>query len=229
MVDDSIVVIENIYRRLQKEPLSREMIISATGEVARAITSSTIATVAVFLPMGLLRGSLQAFLLPFALTVTYSLLTSLVVALTVVPLLSSWLLRRTSMKEHEPSKWFIRFLDWNLRRKWVSLSLGLLLLIGSIAAYVTMPKGALDASDASYVSVQMNYPKDVPVKDILEKGKQLEQDLMKQPQAETVIMQSGNSADAAKWGNVTSETLVDYTVVMKKVQMLRLLLIMFVR
>lgn len=216
LVDDSIVVIENIYRRLQKEPLSREMIISATGEVARAITSSTIATVAVFLPMGLLRGSLQAFLLPFALTVTYSLLTSLVVALTVVPLLSSWLLRRTSMKEHEPSKWFIRFLDWNLRRKWVSLSLGLLLLIGSIAAYVTMPKGALDASDASYVSVQMNYPKDVPVKDILEKGKQLEQDLMKQPQAETVIMQSGNSADAAKWGNVTSETLVDYTVVMKK-------------
>lgn len=133
------------------------------------------------------------------------------------------------MKVHEPSKWFIRFLDWNLRRKWVSLSLGLLLLIGSIAAYVTMPKGALDASDASYVSVQMNYPKDVPVKDILEKGKQLEQDLMKQPQAETVIMQSGNSADAAKWGNVTSETLVDYTVVMKKVQMLRLLLIMFVR
>lgn len=216
LVDDSIVVIENIYRRLQKEPFSREMIISATGEVARAITSSTIATVAVFLPMGLLRGSLQAFLLPFALTVTYSLLTSLVVALTVVPLLSSWLLRRTSMKEHEPSKWFIRFLDWNLRRKWVSLSLGLLLLIGSIAAYVTMPKGALDASDASYVSVQMNYPKDVPVKDILEKGKQLEQDLMKQPQAETVIMQSGNSADAAKWGSVTSETLVDYTVVMKK-------------
>lgn len=84
------MVIENIYRRLQKEPLSREMIISAAGEVARAITSSTIATVAVFLPMGLLRGSLQAFLLPFALTVTYSLLTSLVVALTVVPLLSSW-------------------------------------------------------------------------------------------------------------------------------------------
>lgn len=61
-------------------------------------------------------------------------------------------------------------------------------------------KGALDASDASYVSVQLNYPKDVPVKEILEKGKQLEQDLMKQPEAETVIMQSGNSADAAQWG-----------------------------
>ncbi len=216
LVDDSIVVIENIYRRLQKEPFSREMIISATGEVARAITSSTIATVAVFLPMGLLRGGLQDFLLPFALTVTYSLLTSLVVALTVVPLLSAVLLRKSSMKEHEPSKWFTRFLSWNLQRKWVTLSLGLILLIGSIAAYVSMPKAALDASDASYVSIQLNYPNDVPVTEVMEKGKQLEQELMQQPQAETVLMQSGNSADSAKWGSVTSVTLVDFTVVMKK-------------
>ncbi|CAH1209418.1 Swarming motility protein SwrC [Paenibacillus auburnensis] len=216
LVDDSIVVIENIYRRLQKEPLSKDLVISATREVARAITSSTLATVAVFLPMGLLRGGLQAFLLPFALTVTYSLLTSLVVALTVVPLLSSWLLRGSSMKEHEPAKWFSRFLEWNLHRKWITLTLGLVLLVGSIAAYINMPKGALNASDASMVSVQLVYPNDVPVTEVLEKGKQLEQEMMGQPQAETVIMQSGNSADSARWGSVTSVTQVDYTVMMKE-------------
>ncbi|MNB79215.1 Swarming motility protein SwrC [compost metagenome] len=216
LVDDSIVVIENIYRRLQKEPLSREMVISATGEVARAITTSTIATVAVFLPMGLLRGSLQAFLLPFALTVTYSLLTSLVVALTVVPLLSAWLLRGTSMKEHEPAKWFSRFLDWNLHRKWITLTAGLVLLAGSIAAYIAMPKGALDAADASMVAVQLVYPNDVPVAEVLEKGKQLEQEMISRPEAETVVMQSGNSADMAKWGSVSSLTQVDYTVLMKE-------------
>lgn len=216
LVDDSIVVIENIYRRLQKESLSKDMVISATREVARAITSSTLATVAVFLPMGLLRGGLQAFLLPFALTVTYSLLTSLVVALTVVPLLSSWLLRGSSMKEHEPAKWFSRFLEWNLHRKWITLTLGLVLLVGSIAAYINMPKGALNASDASMVTVQLVYPNDVPVTEVLEKGKQLEQEMMGQPQAETVIMQSGNSADSARWGSVTSLTRVDYTVMMKE-------------
>ncbi|WP_019915101.1 efflux RND transporter permease subunit [Paenibacillus sp. HW567] len=216
LVDDSIVVIENIHRRMQKEPFSRDMLISATREVARAITTSTIATVAVFLPMGLLDGALQAFLLPFALTVTYSLLTSLVVALTVVPLLSSWLLRSSSLKEHEPSKRFSRFLGWNLRHKWVALTLGLVLLVGSVAAYVTMPKGALDASDASMVTVQLVYPNDVPVKEVLEKGKQLEDEMMKQPQAKTVIMMTGNSADSAQWGNVTSLTQVDYTVMMKE-------------
>lgn len=216
LVDDSIVVIENIYRRLQKEPFSIEMIISATKEVAGAITASTIATVAVFLPMGLLRGSLQAFLLPFALTVTYSLLTSLIVALTVVPLLSSRLLRNTAMKEHEPSKWFRRFLDWNLSRKWVSLLLGLIILVGSIAAYINMPKGALDASDASFISVQLKYPNDTPVPEVLSEGKKLEQTLMELPEAKTVIMQSGNSADAARWGSVNSTTLVNFTIVMKK-------------
>lgn len=216
LVDDSIVVIENIHRRMQKESFSVHMIISATREVARAITTSTIATVAVFLPMGLLNGSLQAFLLPFALTVTYSLLTSLVVALTVVPLLSSWLLRSSSLKEHGPSRRFGHFLEWNLRHKWITLTLGLVLLVGSVAAYVTMPKGALDASDASNVTVQLVYPNNVPVKEVLEKGKQLEAELMKQPQAETVIMMTGNSADSAQWGSVTSLTQVDYTVMMKK-------------
>ncbi|MGN7762000.1 efflux RND transporter permease subunit [Paenibacillus sp. 22594] len=216
LVDDSIVVIENIHRRMQKEPFSMDMIISATREVARAITTSTIATVAVFLPMGLLNGTLQAFLLPFALTVTYSLLTSLVVALTVVPLLSSWLLRSSSLKEHKPSRGFGRFLEWNLRHKWITLTLGLVLLVGSVAAYVTMPKGALDASDASNVTIQLVYPNDVPVKEVLEKGKQLEAELMKQPQTETVIMMTGNSADSAQWGAVKSLTQVDYTVMMKK-------------
>lgn len=214
LVDDSIVVIENIHRRMQKEPFSRDMLISATREVARAITTSTIATVAVFLPMGLLDGALQTFLLPFALTVTYSLLTSLVVALTVVPLLSSWLLRSSTLKEHEPSKRFGNFLGWNLRHKCVTLSLGLLLLVGSVAAYITMPKGALDASDASMVTVQLVYPNDVPVTEVLEKGKQLEGEMMKQPQAKTVIMMTGNSADSAQWGNVSSLTQVDYTVMM---------------
>lgn len=216
LVDDSIVVIENIYRRLQKEPFSAKMVIHATQEMARAITSSTITTVAVFLPMGLLRGGLQAFLLPFALTVTYSLLTSLVVALTVVPLLSSLMLRKSRLKEAKPSRWFAGFLRWNLNHKWVTLPLAFLIFVASIGAYLYMPKGAIDSSDAQYASIELKYPNNVPVQEVLEKGKQLELDLMRQDQAETVIMQSGNSADGAKWGNVSSLTLVNYTVVMKK-------------
>ncbi|MCL6460168.1 MAG: efflux RND transporter permease subunit, partial [Gorillibacterium sp.] len=84
VVDDSIVVIENIVRRLQKEKISKDLILSATKEVGTAITASTVTTVAVFAPMGLLGGLSGQFFRPFALAVSFSLLASLLVALTIV-------------------------------------------------------------------------------------------------------------------------------------------------
>ncbi|MDQ0112929.1 efflux RND transporter permease subunit [Paenibacillus harenae] len=213
LVDDSIVVIENIYRRLQKEPFSMKLITDATKEVASAITSSTLVTVAVFLPMGLLRGSLQAFLLPFALTVAYSLLASLVVALTVVPLLSAWLLRGTKEKEHAGSPKFAAFIRWNLQRKWVPILVALVLFVGSIGAYVAMPKGALDSSSAGTVNVSLQYPSDTPAESVEDGGKKLESYLTADKEnVEWVMMTLGNSSEAAQYGGVSSPTLVSYIV-----------------
>ncbi|MFD0587970.1 efflux RND transporter permease subunit [Paenibacillus sp. GCM10027627] len=212
LVDDSIVVIENIYRRLQRESFSVKLIIDSTKEVALAITSSTIVTVAVFLPMGLLRGSLQAFLLPFALTVTYSLLASLVVALTVVPLLSAVMLKGTKEKEHKGSPRFAAFIAWNLKHKWIPLLLSVLLLVGSVGAYVSMPKGALDSSSAQNANVQLQFPSDTPYEKVLEAGEQLDEYLTKHESVEWVMMTFGNSADNARFGSVSSPTLVSYMV-----------------
>ncbi|MDQ6420881.1 efflux RND transporter permease subunit [Paenibacillus sp. LHD-117] len=216
LVDDSIVVIENIYRRLQKETFSVSLITDATKEVASAITSSTIVTVAVFLPMGLLRGSLQAFLLPFALTVTYSLLASLIVALTVVPLLSAWLLRGTKEKEHAGSPRFASFLAWNLRHKWIALTLSVILLAGSVSAYVLMPKAALDSSSAENLNVTLEYPSDTPEADVLTGGTKLESYLIGHEGVEWTLMSLGNSSDAAQYGGVSSPTLVSFIVDMKE-------------
>lgn len=212
LVDDSIVVIENIYRRLQKESFSITVITDATKEVASAITASTLVTVAVFLPMGLLRGSLQAFLLPFALTVAYSLLASLLVALTVVPLLSAILLKNTKEHVHKGSPRFASFIRWNLQRKWIPLTIAVLLLAGSLGAYFVMPKGALDSSSAENISVTLEYPSDTPADAVLEGGKQLEAFLTQESGVEWVMMSLGNSADAAQYGSVASPTLISYIV-----------------
>jgi multidrug efflux pump subunit AcrB len=92
VVDDSIVVIENIYRQWRRgTEMGRELVQFATAEVGRAITASTITTVAVFLPLGLVGGMVGKIFFPFALTVVCSLLSSLLVALTVVPVMA-WLL-----------------------------------------------------------------------------------------------------------------------------------------
>ncbi|WP_256761575.1 efflux RND transporter permease subunit [Cohnella sp. WQ 127256] len=215
LVDDSIVVIENIFRRLQKEKFSTELIIDATREVARAITASTLTTIAVFLPMSLLRGGLQSFLLPFALTMTYSLLSSLLVALTIIPLMSAGVLRNSSIKEHQPSKRFVRLLEWNLRHKWLPIIGAIVLLVGSIATYFSLPKGAIDSSSAESINVSLEFKPDTPVAQVLENGYKMETFLMNREDVELVAMMNGNSADAAKYGSVSSPTLVSYMLKMK--------------
>jgi len=80
VVDDAIVVLENIYRHRGRGDPMHEAVISGTREVASAITSSTLTTVAVFLPIGFVGGIVSQFFLPFALTVTFALLASLVCA-----------------------------------------------------------------------------------------------------------------------------------------------------
>ncbi len=93
VVDDAIVVLENIYRHRSLGEDRLTAAINGPREVAGAITASTLTTVAVFLPLGFVGGLVSQFFLPFALTVTFALLASLVCALTVVPVLSYFLIR----------------------------------------------------------------------------------------------------------------------------------------
>ncbi|MDR1767323.1 MAG: efflux RND transporter permease subunit, partial [Propionibacteriaceae bacterium] len=102
VVDDSIVIIENIKRHQSMGHVGRPATVAAVKEVAGAVTSSTLTTVAVFLPIGLVGGQVGQLFRPFAVTVTIALLASLVVAMTVVPVLASWFMRVKGLKL-EPS------------------------------------------------------------------------------------------------------------------------------
>ncbi|MBB5832709.1 efflux RND transporter permease subunit [Brachybacterium aquaticum] len=93
VVDDSIVVIENITRHLAYGKTKRRAILDGVGEVAGAITASTLATVVVFLPIAVVAGMAGELFRPFALTVGIAMLSSLLVALTIVPVLAYWFLR----------------------------------------------------------------------------------------------------------------------------------------
>ena len=94
VVDDAIVVLENIYRHRAKGEDRLTASINGPREVAGAITAATVTTVGVFLPLGFVGGIVSQFFLPFALTVTFALIASLVCALTVVPVLAFLLIRK---------------------------------------------------------------------------------------------------------------------------------------
>ncbi|MCP1493531.1 HAE1 family hydrophobic/amphiphilic exporter-1 [Peribacillus frigoritolerans] len=215
LVDDSIVVIENIFRKMQQEKISVELVMDATKEVGVAITASTLTTVAVFLPVALLNGGLQEFLLPFALTVTYSLLASLIVALTVVPLMSAGLLKRTELPKHRPAKRFTKLVTWSLNHKWVVLLVAMLLFVGSIGTYFAMPKGAIDNSSADYVSVTLTYPNDQPYEKVKEKAIELEETMQGMNEVDNIFMQLGNSPEAAQYGEVASPTEAIFGILVK--------------
>lgn len=137
VVDDSIVVIENIFRRVRKseEGISDELVESSTKEILKAITSSTITTVVVFLPIGFVGGITGEFFLPFALTVVFSLLASLLVAVTIVPILAKFAFKKVPAEEKEGKiqRGYAKAIAWSLNHKIKILILSFLLLFGSFA------------------------------------------------------------------------------------------------
>ncbi|MEK5390284.1 efflux RND transporter permease subunit [Margalitia sp. FSL K6-0131] len=142
VVDDSIVVIENIYRRmsLTDEKLrGNDLIREATKEMFRPIMSSTIVTIAVFLPLGLVSGMVGQLFLPFALTIVFALLASLLVAITVVPMFASSLFSRGVKKKHQHDKkhgkistFYKKILNWSLNHKLITFGIAILIFIGSL-------------------------------------------------------------------------------------------------
>ncbi|OMP67885.1 efflux RND transporter permease subunit [Domibacillus epiphyticus] len=146
VIDDSIVVVENIYRRLslQGETLrDKELILESTKEMFVPIMSSTIVTIAVFLPLGLVEGMVGELFLPFALTVVFALLASLLVAVTIVPMLAHTMFKKgVKAKTHDEkpgrlASWYRSVLNWTLNHKIVTFLAAIALLAGS---FLLVPK-----------------------------------------------------------------------------------------
>src|SRR5690625_1585908 len=151
IVDDSIVVIENVERHMRYGKSRRDTIVDAVREVGAAITASTITTVAVFLPIALVGGMSGVLFRPFAFTVTVAMLASLLVALTIVPVLAYWFLKwrgahdaddapqaRDELTEEAATQGWIqrgyaRLLDWVIARRWTTMGIAVVVLLGTVA------------------------------------------------------------------------------------------------
>ncbi|MBP2241505.1 HAE1 family hydrophobic/amphiphilic exporter-1 [Cytobacillus eiseniae] len=145
VIDDSIVVVENIYRRLhlKEEKLSgRALVREATIEMFKPILSSTLVTVAVFAPLIFVGGMVGELFMPFALTMTFALGASLIVAITIVPAMSHFLFKKKLYSEKTESShkevgklanWYKGILNRTLNHKIITSIIAILLLVGSVA------------------------------------------------------------------------------------------------
>ncbi|MDP4093278.1 MAG: efflux RND transporter permease subunit [Bacillota bacterium] len=181
IVDDSIVVIENTYRHLQSEEIKTvDMIKLGTKEVASAITSSTLTTVAVFVPIALVSGLAGVMFKPFAITVGLALLSSLLVAVTVIPVMSRFLLLRTRKVKHSDfhegklMKRYQKLLTWSLNHKAIALLVAFLLFIGSLSLLPFIGTSFMPEQKENNINITFDYPAGTDVKVVNDKAIQIE-------------------------------------------------------
>jgi HAE1 family hydrophobic/amphiphilic exporter-1 len=169
VVDDSIVVLENIYRHKGLGDPTGEAVLNGTREVASAITASTVTTVAVFLPIGFVGGLVSQFFLPFGLAVTFALLASLIVALTVIPALAYLFIDKVHVTlgddgELPPTIWqrlYTPVLQLALRSratKWATLGLAFALSLVAIGLAASLPTAFIDMGGENIVQVTVSPP-----------------------------------------------------------------------
>jgi HAE1 family hydrophobic/amphiphilic exporter-1 len=168
VVDDSIVVLENIHNHLHKGEPKHTATLLGTKEVAGAVTSSTLTTVAVFLPLAFVSGIVGEYAHPLALTVTIALLASLLVSLTVIPVLAYWFLKAPkepvdSRARVEKSNILVRgytpLISWVTKHRRITVILSVLLLVGSFSLFPLLPTNVFGNDSSSTFFFTLTLPK----------------------------------------------------------------------
>ena len=234
VVDDSIVVIENIKRHLDTGQDRNDAVLGGVREVAGAITASTITTVAVFLPIAFVGGIAGELFRPFALTVTIALLASLLVALTIVPVLAFWFLRpqghgRRRGRHEQPlsavapdedgpptrlQRGYRPIIEWTLRHSVLTLVLAVLVLLGTFALAPLMKTNFLGQSGQNTFTVTQQVADGASLDQQRDTGLESSTAIAAVPGVQTVQMTAGRSGNTlqAAFGGGGGATIIRYSV-----------------
>ncbi|GMR09432.1 MAG: hypothetical protein BMS9Abin28_0250 [Anaerolineae bacterium] len=196
VVDDSIVVLENIYRQIQRGDDRKDAVLIGTRDVSIAILASTVTTVVVFLPIGLLGGIVGQFFLPFAVAVTYALLSSFIVAVTVIPVLAFMFIRREDLPEEKETtlqRGYTPILQWVLDHRLVTLIVAGVLFVGSMALMRQLPQAFLPDFGEVEITASVSLPEGTTMAETSDQVARFESDLASLPGTGTVSSEIGSS------------------------------------
>ncbi|MFE3937134.1 efflux RND transporter permease subunit [Streptomyces goshikiensis] len=235
VVDDSIVVLENIKRHHGYGEEREAAIITAVKEVAGAVTSSTLTTVAVFLPIGLTGGMIGELFGSFSLTVTAALLASLLVSLTVVPVLSYWFLRapkgvtagdaesaakaRREAEEKEASsrlqRFYVRVLGFATRRRLTSVAIAVVVLFGTFGMTPLLKTNFFDQGEQDVLTVKQELAPGTSLAASDEASRKVEKVLADVKGVKDYQVTIGSSGFLAAFGGGTGSNQASYQVTLE--------------
>ncbi len=216
VVDDSIVVLENIFRHRQDGEDSWTAVIRGTREVSTAIIGSTLTTVCVFLPIAFVGGILGQFFRPFALTVTFALLASLVTALTVVPALASLVLKVRPVEPRESGlqRAYTGALAWATgtgAHRAITLAVSFVLFIAAVGGAVTLPKSFFGGGSQPELAASLALPDGASIGATEAAAKRLEGTLKSQPGLTTSQIIIGYNANGGGGGGRNAANVATLT------------------
>ncbi|ATZ27073.1 Swarming motility protein SwrC [Streptomyces lavendulae subsp. lavendulae] len=235
VVDDSIVVLENIKRHLGYGEERETAIITAVREVAGAVTSSTLTTVAVFLPIGLVGGMIGELFGSFSLTVTAALLASLLVSLTVVPVLSHWFLRapkgvsaadaesaakaRREAEEKEArsrlQRFYVRVLGFATRRRLTSVAIAVVVLVATFGMTPLLKTNFFDQGEQDVLTVKQELAPGTSLAASDEAARKVEKALGSVDGVKDYQVTVGSSGFLAAFGGGTGTNQASYQVTLE--------------
>ncbi|TXJ72947.1 efflux RND transporter permease subunit [Streptomyces lavendulae] len=231
VVDDSIVVLENIKRHLGYGEERRSAIIEAVREVAGAVTSSTLTTVAVFLPIGLVGGMVGALFGSFSITVTAALLASLLVSLTVVPVLSYWFLRapkgtpedaaeaRRKAEEKEANsrlqRAYVPVLRFATRRRLTSVLIAIVVLVVTFGMSGLLKTNFFDQGEQEVITIKQELRPGTSLAATDAQARKVEKLLAATDGVKDYQVTVGSSGFMAAFGGGTDTNQASYQVMLK--------------
>lgn len=218
LVDNSIVVIENIYRLRSLGVPASKAAIQGAKQVSGAIFASTLTTICVFLPIVFTQGISRELFTDMGLTIAYSLLASLVVALTLVPAMGAAVLKNTKEKSH---RWFDAFVEgyqrllgWALRHKAPVLSGVTALLAISIFLTTQMGTAFIPAMDSPQMSAILTMPRGAAQQDAYAMADTVMERIAAVDGVETVGAMSGGSGMSSMMGGSSSGGSITYYILL---------------
>ncbi|NED90677.1 efflux RND transporter permease subunit [Streptomyces sp. SID11233] len=231
VVDDSIVVLENIKRHLSYGEERQSAILAAVKEVAGAVTASTLTTVAVFLPIGLVGGMVGELFGSFSLTITAALLASLLVSLTVVPVLSFWFLRAPKGSAEDPEaarrkaeekearsklqQIYVKVLGFATRRRIVSVVIAVVVLIGTFGMAPLLKTTLFDQGEQEVLTINQELAPGTSLAAADEASKKVEKLLAADKSVKEYQVTVGSSGFMAAFGGGTGANQATYQVTLK--------------
>jgi len=217
IVDDAIVDVENIIRHIENGEAPRKAAIFATNEIGLTVTAATLTIVAVFLPVGLMNGVVGQFFKPFGLTISASVLTSLLVARTLSPLLAVYWLKPTRPRR-EKLIWlhiverYRNLLRWSLSHRSLVLGLALLIFIVGISLLPLIPKGFIPQLNRGEFNIFYTAPTNSSLSQSRAIAQKLEAFVLRSPQVQTVLTTVGSRQGEPNKGNLYVKLRSDSTI-----------------